>query len=118
MRFTVLNVVFMVAYLLSAVVQYNDPDAGPWILMYLLAAGMCALQFRTTKQRLLPRVLLVVSLVWAGALLPEVAGQASLSETFASVRMQTRAVEEAREIGGLLMIALWSGVLGFRRVSP
>lgn len=118
MRFILLNVAFMLAYLLSAMVQYNDPDAVPWVIMYLLAAAMCALQFRTTGQRLLPRVLLVVSLVWASALLPEVVGETSLSEIFASISMQTRAVEEAREIGGLLLIALWAGVLGFRRGVP
>ena len=117
MRFTAINTVFMTAYLLSAAVQFNDPDAAPWIIIYLLAAGMCALQFRTTSQRLLPRLLLVVSLLWAVALLPEVVGRTSLAEVFASISMQTRAVEEAREIGGLLLVALWAGVLGFRRVA-
>lgn len=115
MLVTALNAIFLVAYLLSAAVQYNDPDALPWIAIYLLAAGMCILQLRNTHQRLLPRLLLGVSLLWVAVLLPEVVGRASLSEIFASIRMQTRAVEEAREIGGLLLIALWAGVLGFRR---
>lgn len=110
-----LNTIFLVVYLLSATVQYNDPDALPWIVIYLLAAGMCALQYRKKRQQLLPRVLLVVCLVWMGSLLPDVMGQASLSEIFASISMQTRAVEEAREIGGLFLIALWAGVLSFRR---
>ena len=33
-----LNALFFVAYLLSAIVQYNDPDALPWILIYLAAS--------------------------------------------------------------------------------
>lgn len=114
MLVTVFNVIFLVAFLLSAAVQYNDPDALPWMFMYLLAAGMCILQFRNTRQRLFPRLLLIASLLWAIALLPAVVGKTSLAEIFASVSMQTRAVEEAREIGGLLLVALWAGVLGFR----
>ena len=42
-------------------------------------------------------------------------GQVSLEEVFASISMQTKAVEEAREVGGLFLVALWSGVLSFRR---
>lgn len=109
------NSIFMVIYLLSAAVQYNDPDALPWILIYLLAAGMCALHYRRKRQRLLPRALLVVCLVWMGTLLPDVVGQTSLSEIFASISMQTRAVEEAREIGGLALVAAWAAVLTLRR---
>ncbi|CAA0111656.1 Uncharacterised protein [Halioglobus japonicus] len=109
------NTVFLLVYLSSAAVQYNDPDALLWVAVYLAAALMCALQFRTNPPSWLPRVLLVISAVWMGALLPSIVGQVSLQEIFASISMKTRAVEEAREIGGLLLVSLWAGVLSYRQ---
>lgn len=113
----VFNTIFLIIYLLCATVQYNDPDALLWASMYLVAAGMCIAQIRNKQQRWLPPLLLVISLLWIGALLPSIIGQVSPKEVFASISMQTKAVEEAREIGGLLLVALWAGVLSFRRRS-
>jgi Transmembrane family 220, helix len=110
----ILNVIFLIIYLLSAAVQYNDPDAPVWIAMYLAAAMMCAMQFRPHLWRWPPRVLLTVSVVWAGTLLPSIIGQVSIADLFASLTMKTREVEEAREIGGLLLVGLWAAVLSFQ----
>lgn len=109
---TALNTAFLIIYILSAAVQYNDPDPIRWMLVYLAAAVMCIQQLRGQRQRLLPLLLLVVSLLWMGSLLPSFVGQTTPAEIFASITMQTRAVEEAREFGGLLLVALWAGVLG------
>ena len=111
MAINVLNTLFLLAYLLSAAVQYNDPDASPWIAIYLAAAVMCVAQYRRKLPRWLPLPLLFTSLVWIGALVPGIAGQVSFTEILESISMQTRAVEEAREIGGLAFIALWAAVL-------
>jgi hypothetical protein len=109
--FTLLNSLFLVTYVLSAAVQYNDPDALVWIAIYLAAAYMCIARFRKRQTKWLPRALLVISLVWMGMLLPAIVGQVSMAEIVESVSMRTQEVEDAREIGGLLLIALWSGVL-------
>jgi hypothetical protein len=111
------NLIFLLAYLLSTAVQYNDPDAMLWAAMYLAAAVMCAAQFRTNPPRWMPRIVLVISVIWMGALLPSIVGQVSLQEIFASISMQTKAVEEAREIGGLFLVGLWAGVLSYRQRS-
>ena len=84
-------------------------------MVYLAAAVMCIQQFRGQRQRLLPVVLLVVSLLWMGSLLPSFVGQTTPAEIFASITMQTQAVEEAREFGGLLLVALWAGVLSLHK---
>jgi len=118
MVITVINTVFLVFFLLSAAVQYNDPDPVRWMLVYLSAAAMCVLQYRGTGKRLLPRLLFLVSLLWMGSLLPSIIGHTTLAEVFASLTMQTREVEEARECGGLLLVALWAGFLSIRRHSP
>ena len=115
MPFTVFNTVFLVAYLLSAAVQFNDPDALPWIVIYLAAAVMCVAQYRRKLAPWLPPVLLAISGVWIIALLPSIIGEVSPAEVFESVSMRTRAVEEAREIGGLGLVALWAAVSTLRK---
>ena len=111
---TVFNTLFLVTYLLSAAVQYNDPDAPVWILIYLSAALMCMAHYRRRQPRWLPTSLLVVSLLWIGTLLPHIVGKVSIQEIVESISMQTKAVEEAREIGGLTLVAIWAGVLMHR----
>lgn len=114
MVLTIFNTLFLLAYLLSAMVQFNDPDALPWIIIYLAAAGMCVMQYRTLSPRWLPAALLCICAVWIAFLLPAIIGQVSLTEIFESVSMRTRAVEEAREIGGLSIVATWAAVLTFK----
>lgn len=114
MALTIFNTLFLVAYLLSALVQFNDPDALPWIIIYLAAAGMCLMQYRTASPRWLPATLLGICMVWIAFLLPAIIGQVTPTEIFESVSMRTRAVEEAREIGGLALVATWAAVLTFK----
>ena len=108
------NAVFLLAFLLSAAVQYNDPDLLRWIAIYTAAAALCLARFLVPLPRWLPASLLAISLAWIGLLLPKVVGQVSVGEVFESITMRTRAVEEAREIGGLLLVAAWSAVLMLR----
>jgi hypothetical protein len=115
MVMTICNVIFLLIYLLSAAVQYNDPDALLWASMYLAAAAMCGMQFRRNPPRWLAPALVAISVIWIGLLLPSIIGQVSLEEVFASISMQTRAVEEAREIGGLFLVGLWAAVLCYRQ---
>jgi hypothetical protein len=110
----VLNAVFLIVYLLCAVVQYNDPDALPWALIYLSAGAMCMFEVGNKQVNWLPPTLLAISLVWIGFLLPGIIGQVSLEQIFASISMKTKAVEEAREIGGLLLVVFWTGVLALK----
>jgi len=115
MMFTACSYLFLAAFLLSALVQYNDPDAIIWIAVYLAAAALSLPRLRARLPRWSAPLLYSVALVWIGTLLPAVVGKVSAHEIFASLTMQTRAVEEAREIGGLALVALWSGVLTLRR---
>ncbi|NND67359.1 MAG: hypothetical protein HKN19_07220 [Halioglobus sp.] len=114
MALRIFNTLFLLAFLASAVVQYNDPDALPWVIIYLVASVLCVLAYGNNPVRLVAALLLGVSLVWIGILLPEL-GDVSLAEIVESVSMQTRAVEEAREIGGLALVAVWSAVLSVAR---
>ena len=115
MAFAILNTLFLASFLLSAVVQYNDPDGLIWIAVYLGAAGMCVAQMLNKQPRWLPSVLLFISLGWIAILLPSIVGEVSLAQIVESIRMQTQAVEEAREIGGLFIVALWAACLRIRQ---
>ena len=115
MVMTICNAIFLLIYLLCAAVQYNDPDGMVWAAMYLAAAAMCTLQFRRNPPRWLAPVLVAISVAWIAALLPNIIGQVSIQEIFASISMRTRAVEEAREIGGLSLVILWAAVLWHRQ---
>jgi len=110
----IFNSVFFMAFALSAIVQYNDPDAGLWVAIYSLATVMCLLQFWGRTPRWLPFFLLGVCVLWAGFLLPDVLGRVSFMELFESIQMKSDSVEEAREIGGLAFVAFWSGILVWR----
>ena len=114
MALRIFNTLFLLAFLASALLQYNDPDALPWVIIYLASSMLCVLAYGKNAVRLVAALLLAVSLVWIGILLPSL-GDVSLAEIFESVSMQTRAVEEAREIGGLALVALWAGVLAVVR---
>lgn len=113
--YIIFNSLFLLAYVASALVQFNDPDPWAWVAIYLAAAGMCIAWLRRRLPRWYPAVLVVTCLLWMGSLLPSVVGQVSPSELFESISMKTRSVEEAREIGGLALVAVWAAVLMHRR---
>jgi hypothetical protein len=108
------SMVMLLAFILSTAVQFNDPDSLLWIAIYS-ASALCCLAYLLGKNiATAAGALALLALLWALSLLPAVVGHASLSEVFASISMQTRAVEEAREIGGLLLVAGWMGLLGLK----
>lgn len=107
----ILNGIFLIAFLLSAAVQYNDPDMLPWVAVYAAAALLCILQQLNRVPIILPAALLSVALLWIALLLPAVMNGVPWADIFDSLSMKTKSVEEAREIGGLLLVAIWSSVI-------
>jgi hypothetical protein len=115
--FQVANVLFAIAFLLATAVQYNDPDPYLWMPTYLVAFA-CCLAF--TRNKLLPRVgyaVAAVALLWSFTLIPTVVSHPpALADVFGDVKMYAPGVEEAREAGGLWLIAAWVSALA-RRVQ-
>lgn len=105
------TVILLLAYILGAMVQYNDPDPLFWIVIYSAASACCVIYLSGRSVARPALIIAVAGIAWALFLVPRVLGETSLSEIFASISMQTRAVEEAREIGGLLLISAWMLVL-------
>jgi hypothetical protein len=114
----VANVAMTVVFLLAVAVQHNDPDPVRWMAIYGLAALACVLRLAGRRARLLPGLIGLVALAWAATLAPGVVGRVSLGDLFESYAMKSAPVEEARELGGLLIVAAWMSVLAFNRPRP
>jgi hypothetical protein len=111
MFFRVANWVMAAAFLFSVVVQYNDPDPIRWMLIYGLAALACVLKLLHRLRWYLPAAVGATAFGWAASLAPEVIGKTTFGEMFQSFHMINTVVEEAREMGGLLIVAAWMVVL-------
>ena len=111
MLLRVANWVMTAAFLFSVAVQYNDPDPIRWMLVYGLAALACILHLRRQLQWYLPAALGATAFGWAASIAPRVIGKTTFGDMFQSFHMINPVVEEAREMGGLLIVAAWMLVL-------
>lgn len=109
-----LTALMALALLSSAAVQLNDPDPIRWVLLYGVAALACVLHLFGRCPRSLPLAVLAVSVLWALSLVPSLQ-PVPLSEVFGEAGMYGPGVEEARELGGLLLVMLGMGPLSGRR---
>src|SRR5687768_6436288 len=107
----ILNLVFLALFVLSAVVQYNDPDPIRWVAMYGAAAAACVVAMYRAVPRWLPGLVAAAAFVWIALLTPRVLGQVSFGEMFREAGMATMAIEEGREAIGLLLVVLWMTLL-------
>ena len=99
-------------FVFAAALQYNDPDPVRWAAIYLSAAAACVLFIAGRLSWFIAGIIALIALVWAGAIAPGVWGQVSPSQMFETWKMTNPVVEEAREMCGLLIVALWVAVLG------
>jgi hypothetical protein len=109
----ILSATMALMFLLAVVVQYNDPDPLPWMLVYGAATAACALHASGRGNRKLAGLTGVVALLWMLILVPRVLGQVSPGEMFREAGMATLEIEEAREALGLALVVSWMAVLWF-----
>jgi hypothetical protein len=103
----ILNEFMLVLFLFSAAAQYNDPDPIRWMLIYVLAAAACLLALLRKLPRIPAALVSLAALVWAATLAVRVIGKQHLWQA-----------EEGREMMGLLLVALWTGLLAARSRPP
>ena len=104
---TIANVVMLLAFVFSIVVQLNDPDPWAWMAIYAAPAITCAMELRRRTSPMGPAIIAVVALAWAATIAPRVIGRVPFLDMFAEFEMRNIGIEESREMYGLLFIALW-----------
>ena len=112
-----LNILFLAMFLFSVAVQFNDPDPVRWMVMYGFAALACILELRRNQRWSFPAGIGLIAVSWAASIGQHV-HDVRLGDLFAEFEMKNEMVEQAREMGGLLIVALWMFVLAisaFRR---
>src|SRR5688500_14597391 len=107
---TLANGIMLVMFLFSAAVQFNDPDPAVWIGIYGVAAVVCVLEIRRRTQVWMPVAVALIALVWAGTLYYG-ARDVPVMSLFAEWEMRDVHVEEAREMYGLAIVAVWMIVI-------
>lgn len=109
----VINLLMLLLFVTAAFVQYNDPDALLWVLVYGAGALCCALYAAGRLPPLLSGTVVVICLVGALYLLVQIlfGPIAFFDETG---REMMGLVEETREMFGLLVTATWLGILTWR----
>ncbi|MBF0290394.1 MAG: transmembrane 220 family protein [SAR324 cluster bacterium] len=116
--FRILNWVMAGMFFLCVIVQYNDPDPLGWIAIYGGAMISCLLFVRNRHYPIFSMTIGAIALIWAGVLffgLQEAPDPVVWADVFGHAEMKTESVELTREIGGLLIVAVWVGIQVFFR---
>jgi hypothetical protein len=106
----IFNIIFIVLFVVSAGLQYNDPDPYLWVPIYLFAAWLCYLAVRKKYPAVLYFIGLAFYSVYAILLLFDKNGVLNWltehnAENIAQSMKATRPwIEAAREFFGLLII--------------
>jgi hypothetical protein len=105
------NLVMSALFLFSTVLQMNDPDPVRWMAIYGAAAAVClwlgAVAPRGNLARAVPLAVALVALAWSAAIAARAAAHVSPLRLFESWEMKDTAVEEDREMYGLLVVGAW-----------
>lgn len=109
-----LSWVMLVAFLLSVIVNLNDPDPLLWAATYGVAAIACVLDLRGSGYWLPPAAVGLCALIWSATIAPEVLGRVPFGSMFGAWEMENVGIERSREMYGLLIIAAWMAVLTVR----
>lgn len=114
---TLADGLMLLAFAFSAVVQLNDPDPWRWVAIYGLAAVACGLTLVRRGTWAFPALVGACAVAWAATVAPRVVGVVPFRSMFGAFEMADIAIEESREMYGLILIAAWMAVLAVRRRS-
>ncbi|HZF66078.1 MAG TPA: transmembrane 220 family protein [Chitinophagaceae bacterium] len=106
------NIIFIVLFIISAGLQYNDPDPYIWIPIYLYGAFLCYLAL---KRRYIPVLFIGGLVVYGGYALYlffdkegvlNWAGEHGAESIVQSMKATKPWIEATREFGGLLILVI------------
>lgn len=106
------NYIFLLLFVISAALQWNDPDPYIWVPLYLMGAWLC---WMALKGRFPPKLYLASAVLYLGyAIYLLVAPEGVISwvreheaESLVQSMKATKPwIEQSREFGGLLILLL------------
>ena len=106
----ILNIIFIIVFILSAALQYNDPDPYIWVPIYLYGAYLCYQAFNKKYNPVLYIIGLVIYLGYAIYLFFDKqgvlswAGEHNAESITQTMKATKPCIEETREFGGLLIL--------------
>ncbi|HRO44762.1 transmembrane 220 family protein [Agriterribacter sp.] len=106
----IFNITFCILFLISAALQYNDPDPWLWIPIYLYGAALCWLAFRRRHYPLASLLGMAAYAVYAIYLFFERNGvwdwltKHHAENIAASMKAETPWIEDTREFFGLAIL--------------
>jgi hypothetical protein len=103
----IVNLLMGLLFVVGAVVQWHDPDPIGWILMYAAAALACGAFRRVGWARHVALATAGVAIAWGALVLSEMPRWVTPSQMFEPMESRGGAVELAREVWGLGIIAVW-----------
>ena len=104
------NRIMAVLFLISAALQFNDPDPLRWAAIYGAAGFACLAATRFRHSWPLPTGVGVAAMVWAAWLSPVVT-QVGFRDLARSMHAETPSIELGREFLGLLIVHGWMAFL-------
>ena len=113
MLFRYTNYIFAFLFGLSAIAQFNDPDPFFWAFVYTSASVISLLYAFQKLHWLLAAVIALFAGIWALSIVPDLT-LSGFQNILEEIGMSYVGVEAAREFSGLMIIALWCGVLGLK----
>lgn len=114
------HLVFAALFVVSAGLQYNDPDPVGWALLYLAAAALAVGAFRGLPLRVPAVALMAVCAVWMVMLAPGMGAfieRGDLALLGATMQAGDPVIEEAREFLGLAIVLLYSLAATLRKAA-
>lgn len=102
-----LNLLFAGLFVVSAVIQYNDPDPGIWIAYYAAAAVATLAALHLRGGWVAAALVGLIAAAWAAWLWRDVAGHVEVTDLWRKMSEKGGKVEVLREAGGLTLAAAW-----------
>lgn len=107
-----MNIVMAVLFAISALLQLNDPDPAQWFLIYAAASLVCGMSAgKASAGWQAPALVGLAALVWAVWSFTHIEGGPAWTRLTESMKAETPQIEETRESLGLILVALWMGVV-------
>jgi hypothetical protein len=101
----VLAALMALFFVYATAVQYNDPDPVRWMAVYVAALACCVSFAIGRFSRLVAAITIAAAAIWAAI------WRQSLVALPQYGQVPWVQIEEARELGGLLIVAGWTSIL-------